>query len=108
MAWVAARRGSLQLAVSAVLLCGLLVSHHAFCADAFVVVPAAVFLWDAATHSAHKILALLLLCPLVYLPLLTTPHPLVHPAIILLAALATIAVWGGGEPLAKPAQTIAK
>ncbi|HUA63065.1 MAG TPA: glycosyltransferase family 87 protein [Verrucomicrobiae bacterium] len=94
LAWIAARRGSLPLALSAVLLCGLLVSHHAFCADAFVVVPAAILLWDGSVHPAHKTLALLLLCPLIYLPLLVMPNPVLHPAIVFLAALAAICVWG--------------
>jgi len=104
--WIAARRSSLRLAVSATILCGLLVSHHAFCADAFVVVPAAILLWDGAAHQLHRIMALLLLCPLVYLPLATTGHPLLHPAILFLATLGTIAwrakdeeqPWSGSKP----------
>ncbi len=108
LTWIAARRASLQLAMAAMLLCGLLASHHAFCADAFLMVPAALLLWDAAAHPTHKALAIALLCPLLYLPLLVSPNPVLHPAILFLAALAAICVWPGIAPLAKPAQPVSQ
>ena len=92
LAWRAARAKDVRLAFAAMLLCSLLVSHHAFCADAFTMVPAAVLLWDGAAHAAHRLAACVLACPLLYLPLLTA-WPVFHPAIVFLASLAAIAGW---------------
>ena len=92
LAWLAMRAENVRLAIAAVLLCSLLVSHHAFCADAFTMVPAAVLLWDGAAHVVHKFAACLLACPLVYLPLLMV-WPAFHAAIVFLACLAAIAGW---------------
>jgi hypothetical protein len=96
LAWVASRAENARLAIAAVLLCGLLVSHHAFLFDAFVVVPAAVLLWDGAANAMHRFAACLLACPLVYLPMLT-PRAVPHVAIVFLACLAMLAVWAEME-----------
>jgi hypothetical protein len=93
LTWIAARRGELRLAIAAVIICGLLVSHHAFCADAFVIVPAAVLLWEGAVTTLQKTAALVLMCPLIYVGLVAPP-PLIHPAIFFLIAM-TVIVWQG-------------
>ena len=93
LVWHAARSRRIGPAFAAMLIAGLLVSHHAFPQDATTMIPAGLLLIESE-GVISKLAGLLVLCPLPYLTLMM-PHMLVHPAVPLLLALALIsfAVW---------------
>jgi hypothetical protein len=81
-------------AIAAALLSGLLLSYHAFFADAVMAVPAGLLLFERAESLIYKVAALALLCPLTFLPFLL-PSPFFHPAIVFLGVLFLLAVHHG-------------
>src|SRR5262249_57008004 len=89
-AWLVMRTGGIHRAFAVALMSGLLVSHHAFFGDAFVLVPAALFLLQAETSFHLKSIALLLLCPLAYLPLMSEASAVLNPATGVLVLLAVL------------------
>ena len=89
-AWLGMTGKDMGYAVVATLLSGLLLSYHAFFADAVVMVPAGLLLLERAEGIIRKVTALALLCPLTFLPFLL-PSPLFHPAVVFLAALFLLA-----------------
>jgi hypothetical protein len=90
-AWLVIRAKGITLAVSAMLLSGLLMSHHAFLGDAFVLVPAGLYLLDGATSVLHRLVGVFLLSPLASLSFLL-PIPPFPPAALLLLPLIVMAV----------------
>ena len=89
-AWLVIRANGITIAVSALLLSGLLVSHHAFFGDAFVLVPAGLYMLDGATSVSHRLVGVFLLSPLAYLSFLL-PIPPFPPAALLLVPLLVMA-----------------
>ena len=65
-AWLIVRGGDISYAIAATLVSGLLVSHHAFLRDAVLLIPACLLMLSRATGTALRAVAILVLCPLVY------------------------------------------
>jgi hypothetical protein len=95
-AWFVMRRGGVERALAAALVAGLLISCHGFLADAFLLVPVAMLMLDAAGTLAEKITAVLLLCPISFVPFIAGGG-LYPPALIVVLPLAVLAVsqWSG-------------
>ena len=94
-AWAVIRGAEMTHAVAATLLCGVLVSYHAFFADAFLLAPALLAAFETARRSQRGVFGRALLCPLTYMPFLL-PGPAVPPAAVLLVPLLFLAgeaVW---------------
>jgi hypothetical protein len=66
-AWLVVRGKDISYAIAATLVSGLLVSHHAFLRDAVLLIPACVLMLSRTTTITHRLVAILVLCPLVYL-----------------------------------------
>jgi hypothetical protein len=84
-------RAKFTIALAAALLSGLLLSYHAFIADAILVVPVGLLLMRDKASRAHRVVGLILLSPLAFLGvrLEHVPYP---PAAIVLAPLVVMAV----------------
>jgi hypothetical protein len=93
-AWLGMNGKDMGFAIAAALLSGLLLSYHAFFADAVMAVPAGLLLLERAESLIYKVAALALLCPLTFLPFLL-PSPFFHPAIVFLGVLFLLAVHHG-------------
>jgi hypothetical protein len=65
-AWLVVRGKDISYAIAATLVSGLLVSHHAFLRDAVLLIPACLLMLSRATGTALRVVAILVLCPLVY------------------------------------------
>ena len=92
-AWLAIRRSGMTRGIAAVLISGLLLSHHAFFADAFLLAPAALLLLQSETRTLLKALGVLLLCPLAYVPLVLQAPPVFSPAAVSLLLLLCAVVF---------------
>jgi hypothetical protein len=74
-AWLVIRNGDIASGVSATLVSGLLISHHAFLGDAFILAPASLLLLSRPSSVPVRSVALFLLCPLAYVPLMLLAPP---------------------------------
>jgi len=90
-AWLAMNGKDMGCAIAATLLGGLLLSYHAFFADAVVMVPVGLLLLERTEGFTYKVVALTLLCPLTFLPF-WLPSPPFHPAIVFMGALFLLAM----------------
>jgi hypothetical protein len=66
-AWLVVRGKDMSNAIAATLVSGLLLSHHAFLRDAVLLIPACLLMLSRATGITHRVVAILVLCPLVYM-----------------------------------------
>jgi hypothetical protein len=89
-------RGKFTVAVAAALLSGLLLSYHAFIADAVLLIPAGLLLMRDKSSLAHRAVGALLLSPLAFLGsrLENAPYP---PAALVLLPLLVMAVVAIGR-----------
>ena len=92
-AWLAIRGGDIARSVSATLVSGLLMSHHAFFGDAVMLLPASLLLLSRAPSAPLRLVAIFVLCPLAYLPSLL-PAPLFPLAAVVLLPLLAVAAEG--------------
>jgi hypothetical protein len=91
--WWVARRASFSVGLSAALVGSLLTSHHAYAADALLLLPALLTLATELSGASIRALSFLLLSPL---PFLIAPKvPLAAPVPLLLAVLMIVLVDGG-------------
>jgi hypothetical protein len=88
-AWLVARGEQTERAVMAMLAAGLLVSYHAFFGDDTILIPVGLYLLTRATHMVSKLVGIVMLCPLTYLPF-TSVHPWIPPAAVLVLPLAAV------------------
>lgn len=79
------RRGRLTIAFAAMLLSGLLLSYHAFIADAALLIPAGLLLLRDKASLAHRATGIVLLSPLAFLGVHLQNVPYRPAAIVLLA-----------------------
>jgi hypothetical protein len=84
------RRGKITIALAAALLSGLLLSYHAFIADAMLLLPVGLLLMRDKASRAHRAVGLILLSPLAFLGfrLERVPYP---PALVVLVPLLVMA-----------------
>ena len=87
-------RSRLTIAIAAMLLSGLLLSYHAFIADAALLIPAGLLLLRDKSSLAHRTVGLILLSPLTFVAfrLENPPYP---PATVILLSLLTMAAVTG-------------
>jgi len=90
-AWLVMRAGDSADAFAAMLIGGLLLSYHAFIADAAILAPAGLLLIVNQTWPGYRMAGLVLLSSLAFLPF-RLEHPPYPPAAILLLALAALAI----------------
>ena len=91
-------RGRIGIAIAAMLLSGLLLSYHAFIADAVLLISAGLMLLRDKTSLAHRAVGLILLSPLAFLGF-RVQHPPYPPAAIVmlpLLVMAAVALWRWG------------
>ena len=89
-AWAVMRAGEPTDAFAAMLIGGLLLSYHGFIADAAMLVPAGLLLIRNQTWRGYRMVGLVLLSSLAFLPF-RSEHPPYRPAAILLLAFAAMA-----------------
>ncbi len=96
VAWIASRT-NFSVGFSAALAGSLLTSHHAYAADALLLLPALLTLAWEVPRTVLRVLCFLLLSPL---PFLISPRvPLAAPVpLILVALLTALIVWLAGSP----------
>jgi hypothetical protein len=92
-------RGKFTAAVAAALLSGLLLSYHAFIADAVLLIPAGLLLMRDKSSLAHRAVGALLLSPLAFLGsrLENAPYPPAALVLLPLLVMAAVAIgrnWG--------------
>jgi hypothetical protein len=85
-------RGKLTVAIAAALLSGLLLSYHAFIADAVLLIPAGFLLMRDKSSLAHRAMGALLLSPLAFLGSRLEHAPYSPAALVLLPLLVMAAV----------------
>jgi hypothetical protein len=95
MAWILVRRAPFGVAFAGILLGSLLLSHHAYLQDCAVLVPALAYLAGGAAGKPVRILALVLLLPLTYLPIFFDLG--IVPATLVLVTLASLAISVAGR-----------
>ncbi len=95
-ACLAMRAREFNVAFTAMLISGLLLSYHAFIADAVVLIPAGLLVFQHETRRVHRVVGLVLLSSLAFLPSRLERPPYSSGAVVLLALLAMAAgeVWG--------------
>jgi hypothetical protein len=83
-------RGKITIALAATLLSGVLLSYHAFIADAILLLPVGLLLMRDKGSRAHRAVGLILLSPLAFLGfrLERVPYP---PALVVLIPLLVMA-----------------
>lgn len=85
--WVIMRRSEIHIAFAVALVGGLMMSHHAYLYDAVLCLPLALLLFQGGGSERMRILALLVILPVLYF--LASVPMLVHlPKILILALLA--------------------
>jgi hypothetical protein len=89
---LAMRRGGIGIAIAATLLSGLLLSYHAFTADAVMSIPAGLFLLRDKASLVHRALGAILLSPLPYLGAVVGNAPFPPAAVLLLSLMAMAAI----------------
>jgi hypothetical protein len=96
-------RGKITVAIAATLLSGLLLSYHAFIADAVLLIPVGLLLMRDKSSRAHRALGAILLSPLAFLGfrLEHVPYPPAAVVLLPLLAMAAAALWGSSSVLAK-------
>jgi hypothetical protein len=92
-AWLVMRGGEIRHAIAAMLVSGLLISHHAFFQDAFILAPASLCMMQGGTNLVYRLVGILLLSPLAYLAFLVPVSPFPPAAVFLLP----LAVMAAGE-----------
>jgi hypothetical protein len=85
-------RGRITDAIAAMLVSGLLLSYHAFIADAVLLIPAGLLLLRDRTSLAHRAVGLVVLSPLAFLGFRLENPPFPPAAVVLLPLLAMVAV----------------
>jgi len=88
-------RGKLTVALAATLLSGLLLSYHAFIADAVLLIPVGLMLMRDKSSRAHRAVGAIVLSPLAFLGFRLEHVPFPPAAVVLLPLLvmAGVAVW---------------
>jgi hypothetical protein len=85
-------RGRITVAIAAMLLSGLLLSYHAFIADAVLLIPAGLLLLRDKASFAHRASGMILVSPLAFLGFRLQNAPYPPAALVLLPLLAMAAV----------------
>jgi hypothetical protein len=80
-------RGKITVAIAAALLSGLLLSYHAFIADAVLLIPAGLLLLRDKSSVAHRSMGAILLSPLAFLGFRLEHAPYPPAALVLLPLL---------------------
>ena len=90
-------RGRITVAIAAMLVSGLLLSYHAFIADAVLLVPAGLLLLRDKSALAHRAVGLILLSPLAFLGfrLENPPYPPAAVVLLPLVVMAAAVMWPG-------------
>jgi len=96
-------RGKITVAIAAALLSGLLLSYHAFIADAVLLIPVGLLLMRDKSSRAHRAVGAILLSPLAFLGfrLEHVPYPPAAVVLLPLLVMAAVALWGASSVLAK-------
>jgi glycosyl transferase family 87 len=89
-AWIVIRGQELRSGIAAMFISGLLISHHGFFQDAFVLVPAGLCMIECQTHGLNRVMAAFLLSPIAYLPFLL-PASALPPATVVAIPLFVLA-----------------
>jgi hypothetical protein len=80
-------RGKITVAIAAALLSGLLLSYHAFIADAVLLIPAGLLLMRDKSSLAHRAVGIILLSPLAFIGFRMVHAPYPPAALVLLPLL---------------------
>jgi hypothetical protein len=80
-------RGKITVAIAAALLSGLLLSYHAFIADAVLLIPAGLLLMRDKSSLAHRVVGIVLLSPLAFIGFQRVHAPYPPAALVLLPLL---------------------
>ena len=101
-------RARITIAVAAMLLSGLLLSYHAFIADAVLLIPVGLLLMRDKGSRAHRAVGLILLSPLAFLGfrLEHVPYPPAAIVVIPLLVMAAAAISGTTLILPKPIHAV--
>lgn len=89
--WLVIRGGENDRAVAAMLAGGLLVSYHAFFGDEAILIPVGLYLLGQARGTPGKLVGIVMLCPLTYIPF-RIPNPPIPPSAVLLLPLLVMLV----------------
>jgi hypothetical protein len=84
--WLVSRGADAMRGIAAMLAAGLLVSYHAFFGDAAMTIPVGLYLLGQVSSGPGRLVGMVLLCPLVYLPFAMS-HPPAPPSAVLLLPL---------------------
>ena len=95
--WAAMKNDDLRVGIGAILTSGLLLSYHAFLADAFVMVPAVLLFLSQVTNSGYKLIAFVLILPFACWQFIV-PAPLFPPVALFLAILLLMAALEYAPP----------
>ncbi len=102
--WHITRRSSFDCGMAAVLVGGLLVSHHAYCQDCSILIPALLTILEQPARLPLRALSLALLLPLPYILVLAgRVQPLVIGLVALLLGMALLNPPSRGTEAALPA-----
>jgi hypothetical protein len=85
--WLVVRGGEIDRAIAAMLAGGLLVSYHAFFGDDAILIPVGLYLLGQAPGMLNKMVGIVMLCPLTYLPFRMSNPPIPPSAVLLLPLL---------------------